>query len=107
MQMPLGDPRGKLLPRLIHQLAIRGEISQPQSVYARAFDVERAGIQWSALSGGRAIRDDAAEVAQAANAFRDVLAAQHFEDGVDAFAVGDFFDRVFVVALFVIDAMLQ
>ncbi len=40
-QMTFGDPRGKLLPCLVHQFAVRGEICQPQSVYARAFGIEQ------------------------------------------------------------------
>ena len=56
---------------------------------------------------GAAVDDHAAEVSQAARALVGVFAAQHFKNGVDAFAVGEIPDGFFVVILFVVDAMLQ
>ena len=43
----------------------------------------------------------------ALDAFCDVLAAQHFENRVDALAVRQILDRFDVIALLVVDAVLQ
>ena len=74
---------------------------------AGAFGVEKAGVELGNFAGGGAIGDNASEGAQAADALRDVLAAEHFENRVHAFTVRDVFDRFEIVALLVVDAMLQ
>ena len=59
------------------------------------------------FAGSGAVDDDASEVAHAVDAFRDVLAAQHFENRVDAFATREIFNCFGVIALLVVDAVLQ
>src|SRR5207253_4725310 len=105
--MSLGSPGGKLFPRLLYQPTFAGEISKPQSVDARASGVENARIEQRRLACGCPVHDDPSEVAKTANAFRDVLSAEHFEDDIYAFAVRHLLDSVFVIALLIIDAMLQ
>src|ERR1019366_1008189 len=65
------------------------------------------GVELGSVAGGGAVDDDASEVAHAFDAFRDVLAAEHFENCVDAFAARELFDRFGIIALFVVDAVLQ
>ena len=101
------QPFGKLLPRGFHERAVRAQIRQPESVDACAFRVEKAGVELRGFAGGGAVDDDASEVAHAANTFRHVLAAEHFENRVDAFAARQIFDRLDIIALLVVDAVLQ
>jgi len=76
-------------------------------MHAGAFRVENARIKLRRFTGGSPVNNDASEIAQATDTFCDVLAAQHFEDGIDAFAVSQLFDGFLIVALFVVDAVLQ
>jgi hypothetical protein len=50
--------------------------------------------------------DDPAEVPQAADAFRRVLTSQHFKNDIDALAVGQLANGLFVVLLFVVDPVM-
>jgi len=54
-----------------------------------------------------AVLDDAAEVAQAAQAFAVCSPPKHFEDRVDALAASEILDGFFVVLLFIVDGVLQ
>src|ERR1039458_6609044 len=112
MELAGCQPLGKLLPRGIHQRAVRAQIRQPESVDACAFCVEKASVELRSSAGGGAVDDDAPEVTHAADAFRDVLASEHFENRVDAFAAREvaarqISDRFDIIALLVVDAMLQ
>src|SRR6185437_6630757 len=107
MQVALRNPRRKLLPGLLHDLAIRREICQPESMYTGALGVENARIELRALAGGVAVDDHTAKIAQAADAFGSMLAAQHLEDDIHAFAVGQITNGLFVVLAFVVDRMLE
>src|SRR5208282_784649 len=74
---------------------------------ARAFSVKKASVEIRRFSGSSAVNDDPSEVAHAFDAFSNVLAAEHFENRVNAFAARELFDRFGVIALLVVDAMLQ
>ena len=83
------------------------EIGQPQALDAGGFRIQCPHIELRLLAGGGAVLDDAAEIAQAAQAFGGVLSAEHFEDGVDAFAASEILHDFFIVVLLVVDAVLQ
>src|SRR5207245_9600794 len=53
------------------------------------------------------VDNDASEVAYAADAFRNVLPAEHFENRIDAFAAREILNCIGVIVLLVVDAMLQ
>ena len=74
---------------------------------AGAFGIEDARVQLRILASGGAVNNDAPKVAHAFDALRHVLTAQHFEDCIDAFAAGQIFDGFRVIALFVVDAVLE
>ena len=76
-------------------------------MHAGSFGVENSGIKQRGLAGGRSVDNHASEVAQATYALCGMLAAQHFEDCIHAFSVREFFDGIFIIALLVIDPMLQ
>ena len=105
--MSLYSPRGKLLPRLVHQFAICGKVGQPQPVNARSFRVKQPRVEICLLSGRASVHDHAAEIPQATHALGDVLPAQHFEDGINAFPVRQRLDGFFIISLLVVDAVLQ
>src|ERR1700676_1715115 len=107
MELAGGEPFGKLLPRGLHERAVRTEIRQPESVDAGAFRIKNASVELRSFAGGGTVDDDASKVAHAADAFCYVLASQHFEDRVDAFTAREFFNCIGVIALLVVDAVLQ
>ena len=76
---------------------IVGEDAQPQAVRAQAARHHGSDVELLALAGGGAVDDDPAEFAAAAQALGGVLAAEHFENRVDAFAVGELVDAHFVI----------
>src|SRR5580658_326273 len=106
-QLALRDPLRELVPRGLHDLALLRKVGQPQSLKAGGLRIKRPHIELRLLAGCGAVLDDASEIAQAAQAFRGVLATQHFEDRVHAFTVGEVLHNFFVVVLFVVDAVLQ
>src|SRR4029077_4383278 len=107
MELAGGEPFGKLLPRRLHERAVRTEIRQPESVNAGALRIENASVESRSFAGGGTVDDDASEVAHTADAFRDVLAAEHFENRVDAFATREVSNSSGVIVLLVVDAVLQ
>src|ERR1700737_3457032 len=107
MKLALGQPFGELLPRGCHERAVRTQIRQPEAVDACAFRIQDASVKLRGFAGGGAVDDDASEVAHAPDALRDMLASQHFENRVDAFATRHILDGFHVIALLVVDAMLQ
>src|SRR3979490_1865629 len=107
MELSLGHPFGKLLPGGFHERAVRTQIRQPKSVDACAFRIQDASVELRSFAGGSAVDDDASEVAHASDALRDMLASQHFENRVDAFATRQILDGFHVIALLVVDAVLQ
>src|SRR3979490_2168841 len=107
MELSLGHPFGKLLPGGFHERAVRTEIRQPEPVDACTFRIQDASVELRSFAGGSAVDDDASEVAHASDGLRDMLASQHFENRVDAFSASEFFDGFHVIALLVVDAMLQ
>src|ERR1017187_8127123 len=107
MELAGRQPFGKLLPRGLHERAVGAQIGQPEPVDAGAFGVEKAGVKLRDFAGGGAVDDDPPEVARAADAFPDVLAAEHFENRVNPLAARQIFDRLDIIALLVVDAVLQ
>ena len=76
-------------------------------MHACAFGIQHSCVQLGGLSGCCSIHDDPSKIAQAANAFGGVFAAQHFKHRIHTFAVGQVFDGFFVIALLVVDSVLQ
>jgi hypothetical protein len=83
------------------------EVSQPQALQAGRFRIQCPHVKLWLLAGRGAVLNDASEVAQAAQAFRSVLTAQHFEDNVDAFAVSEVLHHFFIIMLLVVDTVSQ
>src|SRR6516164_9163959 len=107
VQLPVSNPAGELLPCLIHQVAFARQVSQPQSLHAGSLGVERTKIKLRLFAGCRAVLNYLPEVAQASNALGSVFATEHFEDGIQALAPRQFFDRFFVIKILVVDRVLQ
>src|ERR1019366_5554291 len=82
------EPFGKLLPGGFHERAVGAQRGEPEAVNAGAFRVEKASVELRGFTGGGAVDDHASEVAYALDALGYMLAAQHFKNGVDAFAAG-------------------
>ena len=70
------------------------ELGEPESVGAQGFGVHGRGVELGGLAGGVAEEDDAAEFGAAGEALEGVLAGQAIEDGIDAFAAGQFPDAI-------------
>src|ERR1700722_6856670 len=106
-QLPLSNPRRKLLPRRFHDLALLREICQPQSLHAGRLGVHRAQIDLRSLPRRRPVLDHASKVSQTAQTLGSMLSAQHFEDGIYAFAMSQILHDLFIVVLLVVDPVLQ
>src|SRR5579883_1349410 len=107
VEFPVGNPAGELLPGLLHQGLLAREIGEPESLHAGGFGVERAQIELRMLAGGGAVLNDLAEIAQTANAFPGVLAAEHLENRVHALASRQVANCIFIIVLRVVDRVLQ
>ena len=95
------------VPRRLHDLrASATDTSATDPARWRIWHTWRA-VDLRLLAGRGAVLDDASEVAQAAQALGGVLAAEHFEDGVHAFAVREILHDFFIVVLLVVDGVLQ
>src|SRR5579864_4842793 len=105
--LALLNPDRKLLPGRLHDFALLRQIRQPEALHAGGFGIQGAQVESWLITGRRSVLNDAAEVAQAARALGGVLAAQHFEDRVDAFSVSEVLHGLFIVMLLVVDGVLQ
>ena len=101
------DPGGELLPGGLHDFGLLREVGEPEALDGGGFGVHGAEVELGWFAGGGAVLNNASEIAEAAQAFGGVFAAEHFEDGVDAFAVGEIFNDFFVVVLLVVDGVLE
>ena len=72
-----------------------------------SLDIQGARIEFCALTGGITVYDHASEIAHATSALCSVFAAQHFKDGINAFSLGKVLNGVFIINLFIVDAVLQ
>src|ERR1700678_1394432 len=88
IQLAGREPSGKLLPRRFHERAICAQIGQPEAVNACSLRVEKASVELRSFAGGRTIDNYASKIANAAHAFCDMFAAEHFEDRIDALTIG-------------------
>src|SRR5438270_866969 len=96
-QFAVGDPIGELFPRRFHDFGLLGKVREPQALEAGRFGVHGPEINFGLYASGGAVLDDSSEVAQAAEALGSVFAAQHFEDCVHTFTVGEIFHGLLVI----------
>ncbi len=73
---------------------------------AGSFCIQEPGVELGSFAGRCAIDNDASEIAKTLHTLCYVLASQHFEDRVDALSAGEIFDRIHVIRLLVVDAVL-
>ena len=89
------------------EFVVLGQHAEPQAVRAEALGHHGSGVELVALPGRGAVDDDAPERPAAAQALGGVLAAEHLEDCIHTFAVGQFQHALLVVNLAVVDAVVE
>src|SRR6266478_6297702 len=106
IQLTISEPCRELLPGLLHQIALPRQVSQPQSLHHGTFRVESTQIKLGLLAGCGSVLDHLTEIAQAPDALRSVLSAKHLKHCINSVALRQVSNRLFVVALFVVDGVL-
>ena len=102
-QVPLRRPCGELLPGLIHQLALRRQIGQPQTVHARTFGIKDARVQAARVARSVAPYTMTRPKSRRQRTLFAVCSPPSTEDCIHAFAVGQVLNRFCVIAPLVID----
>ena len=107
MQFVVRNPGLHGLQAAGHEVLVLRQHAKPETMRAQAPGHHGAVVKLVSLASGGAVDDDAPEGPAAAQTLGGVFAAEHLEDGVDAFAIGHLQHALLVVKLAVVDAVVE
>lgn len=107
MQLAFRDPRLHGLQAARNEIAVLGQDAEPKSMGTETSGHHDARIELVPLAGGGSVDDHASKSPTAAQALGGVLAAEHFEDRIHAFALGQLLYPLLVIDLAIVNRVVQ